>query len=139
MPNDAKLGLVLGVGLVIAVAVIFFHKELSGARQTGEQPPAGVVNPPAPPPPAGGRVQGYPTAARTTSDERDTQARRHTVEDGDTLFSLAERYYSDPARFLDLYQHNRDVLQRPDRLEVGTVLVIPDLTASEPGASAPGD
>lgn len=27
MPNDAKLGLVVGVGLVIAVAVIFFRKE----------------------------------------------------------------------------------------------------------------
>jgi hypothetical protein len=27
MPNDAKLGLVVGVGLVIAVAVVFFQKE----------------------------------------------------------------------------------------------------------------
>lgn len=27
MPNDAKLGLVVGVGLTIAVAVVFFSKE----------------------------------------------------------------------------------------------------------------
>ena len=28
MPNDAKLGLVVGVGLVITVAVVFFRKDL---------------------------------------------------------------------------------------------------------------
>jgi hypothetical protein len=27
MPNDAKLGLVVGVGVVIAIAVLFFQKE----------------------------------------------------------------------------------------------------------------
>jgi hypothetical protein len=27
MPNDAKLGLVVGVGVVIAVAVLFFRQE----------------------------------------------------------------------------------------------------------------
>ncbi len=27
MPNDAKLGLVVGVGLVITVAVVFFRKD----------------------------------------------------------------------------------------------------------------
>lgn len=30
MPNDAKLGLVVGVGLVITVAVVFFRKEPAG-------------------------------------------------------------------------------------------------------------
>jgi len=27
MPNDAKLGLVLGVGLVLLIAMVFFRKE----------------------------------------------------------------------------------------------------------------
>lgn len=41
MPNDAKLGLVVGVGLVIAVAVIFFRKELPGqANLNGPSTPA---------------------------------------------------------------------------------------------------
>ncbi len=30
MPNDAKLGLVVGVGLVIAVAIIFFQRSTPG-------------------------------------------------------------------------------------------------------------
>ena len=30
MPNDAKLALVIGVGLVVAVAILFYHKDLVG-------------------------------------------------------------------------------------------------------------
>jgi hypothetical protein len=39
MPNDAKLGLVVGVGLVVAVAVLFARKESPAAAGT----PAAVV------------------------------------------------------------------------------------------------
>ncbi len=45
MPNDAKLGLVVGVGLVIAVAVLFFHKEPPAGAPAGEAAPAGIVRP----------------------------------------------------------------------------------------------
>jgi hypothetical protein len=47
MPNDAKLGLVLGVGLVIAVAVVFFRRDLAAARCETE-PAAGIAVQPAP-------------------------------------------------------------------------------------------
>ncbi len=60
MPNDAKLGLVVGVVLVIAVAVIFFRKDLSGqANLPG--PSATMIRPvtlPAPPANAGRVVPG---------------------------------------------------------------------------------
>src|SRR5690242_4933102 len=36
MPNDAKLGLIVGVGLVIGVAVVFFRKDLGPPQGTGE-------------------------------------------------------------------------------------------------------
>ena len=42
MPNDAKLGLVLGVALVLVIAVVFFRKEPSAAA--GE-PPAACLRP----------------------------------------------------------------------------------------------
>ncbi len=45
MPNDAKLGLVVGVGLVIAVAVLFFRKDMSVGSPNGEPAPAGIVRP----------------------------------------------------------------------------------------------
>jgi hypothetical protein len=31
MPNDAKLGLVVGLGVVIATSVVFFHKDVTAA------------------------------------------------------------------------------------------------------------
>jgi hypothetical protein len=43
MPNDAKLGLVVGVGLVLAVAILFVRKDSSQ-----EGPPAQVSRLPAP-------------------------------------------------------------------------------------------
>jgi hypothetical protein len=36
MPNDAKLGLVIGVGLVIGIAVMFFRKDLAPPEGPGE-------------------------------------------------------------------------------------------------------
>jgi hypothetical protein len=54
MPTDAKLGLLVGVGLVLAVAVLFFQKDPPAAApapvvQTRPASPPAVVRPPAPP------------------------------------------------------------------------------------------
>jgi hypothetical protein len=64
MPNDAKLGLVLGVGLVIAVGVVFFRRDLATAQPNDN--PAGAVSSPAGPPDADppGKAQG-PVEGRT--------------------------------------------------------------------------
>ena len=131
MPNDAKLGLVLGVGLVIAVAVVFFRRDLATAQPT--ENPAGAVNSPAVPPNAV-RDQLRPVKARTADRTSEpgaagASALRHTVRAGDTLFSLARRYYGDGDRFIDLYRANRPALKGPDALEPGTVLIIPDVPA----------
>ena len=51
MPNDAKLGLVVGLSLVIIVAVFFFRKEapaLDPAAATIVKPAPEVVQPPIP-------------------------------------------------------------------------------------------
>jgi len=54
MPNDAKLRMVVGVGLVIAVAVIFFRKELPSSVKSGD-PSAIIVKSATLPPPANGQ------------------------------------------------------------------------------------
>jgi hypothetical protein len=45
MPNDAKLGLVLGVALVLLIAVLFFRREPASATatQVKAEAPAQVV------------------------------------------------------------------------------------------------
>ena len=51
MPNDAKLGMVFGVGLVILVAVIFFRKDTTAADAFATIPksaPAVTQPPPRP-------------------------------------------------------------------------------------------
>jgi hypothetical protein len=42
MPNDAKLGLIVGVGIVLAVAVVFFRKEGDASSLEGETAAAAV-------------------------------------------------------------------------------------------------
>jgi hypothetical protein len=49
MPNDAKLGLVAGVALVIVVAVLYFHNDLGAGKTRGDVAAATVVGPAAAP------------------------------------------------------------------------------------------
>src|SRR6202011_4623371 len=107
--NDAKLAMVIGVGIVVAVAIVFFHKDLVNGRTPDGRPPANGVNSPGGAPAAPGNgprrlVAGQPTAQVKAAPD----SRRHTVGEGDTLYTLAERYYGDGERFVDLYQANRD-------------------------------
>jgi hypothetical protein len=43
MPNDAKLGLVIGVAVVVVIAVVFFRKDQAGATPAREPAPAAHV------------------------------------------------------------------------------------------------
>lgn len=51
--------------------------------------------------------------------------RTHTVGKGDTLYSLARRYYNSDARWRDIYNANSRTLSSPDALRIGMRLVIP--------------
>jgi hypothetical protein len=72
MPNDAKLGLIAGVALVIGVAVIYFHNDLTAAKTPSDAAAATVVGPTAAPPAPGRsttrQVKGK-TMAGATQDE----------------------------------------------------------------------
>ncbi len=59
----------------------------------------------------------------------------HTVVDGDTLTNLAVRYLGRADAYLDIYEHNRDVLRSADLLPIGAVLRIPPRTTSRPEAA----
>jgi 5'-nucleotidase len=124
MPNDAKLGLVVGVGLVIAVAVVFFRKETPPA-DPASAPPAPAVTPS--PTPAASRATVARPVQRAPAAPLTAQGRSHTVQEGETLFDLAQRYYGDGNKSRAIYQINRNRLDSPDELTPGTVLLIPDL------------
>jgi LysM repeat protein len=58
--------------------------------------------------------------------------RRYTVQPGDTLSSIAQRFYGSPAAWQWLYQANRSVIENPNAIYPGEVLDVP----YEPSASS---
>ncbi len=61
-------------------------------------------------------------------------AQRYTVQEGDTLGSVAQQYYGDPKRFTDIAQASG--IQDPNRIEVGQELIIPQDQPQMPSAPA---
>jgi len=49
----------------------------------------------------------------------------HKIRDGDTLSALAQRYLGSPARAVEIFDANREVLSDPELLPIGTELKIP--------------
>ena len=67
-----------------------------------------------------------PTAPASTATRPTTGTyRRHTVAKGDTLFSLAQRYYGNRSRWRDIYAANRDVMKSEGDLRIGMEVKIP--------------
>ncbi len=66
-----------------------------------------------------------PAAAAAPVESSARKARLHDVAAEETLLSIAERYYGDPARWIDLLEANRDQLHDPGALRVGMKLRIP--------------
>ncbi len=63
----------------------------------------------------------------------------HRIVDGDTLSSIARRYYGDEQRARELFEANRNVLRDPELLPIGTELMIPGGSSniSTPPAAVP--
>lgn len=59
----------------------------------------------------------------------------HTVVDGNTLWDLSQRYYSDPFEWRTIWNANRGVVEDPNWIYPAEVLVIPGLPADATMAS----
>lgn len=80
-------------------------------------PAATVATPRSKPTPPSG-AQNVPAAQAS--------GKRHTVQAGDTLYSISTRYYGTGSRWRDIYQANRDQLKgENDKLRRGMELKIP--------------
>lgn len=55
------------------------------------------------------------------------EARYHTVEKGDWLSKIAQKYYGDPQKFNVIFEANKPMLSDPDKIYPGQVLRIPHL------------
>jgi len=52
---------------------------------------------------------------------------KHTVVKGDSLSKIAKHYYDDMMKYKAIFDANRDILDDPDKIDVGQVLVIPNI------------
>jgi nucleoid-associated protein YgaU len=70
------------------------------------------------------------TAARTTSSTSGASGDLHTVASGDTLASIARRYYGNSKYWQRIYDANRSVIgSDPAALKIGQKLSLPSKTA----------
>ena len=74
-----------------------------------------------------------PTAPQTEAKE--SKEIRHIVRDGETLQSIAQKYFGDEKYWNDIYQANKDNVGRGGTLKVGQVLIIPNFSRQETQSS----
>jgi len=83
--------------------------------------------------------QAWETNSAARSNPPQTEnARMHRVQPGDTLTGLASRYLGSSARYGEIYEANRDVLQSPNDLRTGMMLRIPVNRSAESNRPASG-
>ncbi len=75
-----------------------------------------------------GNVEGVDTVDnQMTVKAPAPESRYHTVEKGDWLSKIAEKYYGDAKKFDVIFEANRPMLSDPDKIYPGQVLRIPNL------------
>ena len=68
-----------------------------------------------------------PALSQVTEVEDTAQTgKKHTVEQGDSLYKLAVKYYNDGAKWNKILEANKKILKNQISLKVGQELVIPD-------------
>lgn len=107
--NQSTLSLVLGALIVLVVGVLIFN--YFNRNKTPEVTPE----------------------AQTTEGEEDVSLEdlpgKYTVKEGDTLFTIADKYYKDGFKYTEIATANK--LANVNALEVGQVLEIPKLEEAD--------
>lgn len=113
--NQSRLSLILGALIVIVAGILIFNYFNKNKAEVG---PAG----------------------QTEQTQMDVSPQnlpgKYTVKDGDTLFTIAEKYYQDGSKFTEIMKANN--LTNENFVEVGQVLEIPKIetiSAATPAAS----
>jgi len=145
MQKDLKTGMFFGLALVVAgvlwlatrPSLLTESRLLQSPKTVSEQPaaesPRFVTNLPKTPsgkapsptqPKNSSRPQPKPPARQQTKTTK--LPRIHTVRNGETLSSIARRYYGSEYQWQKIYNANRSYLKSPDNIRPGTRLMIPN-------------
>jgi LysM repeat protein len=85
-----------------------------------------------------GHVPAPPAAARHAVPEPAPAPADHTyvVQTGDTLWSIAQRFYGNPFKWPEIYQANQSQIADPNVISIGQALTIPGAGTASAAASA---
>ena len=67
-----------------------------------------------------------PGGAGEAEGGADADSNLYTVQPGDTLWKISEEHYGNGAKYMKIFEANRDLLDDPNRIFPGQELVIPD-------------
>ena len=62
------------------------------------------------------------------ADDANQSDQIYTVQAGDTLSKISQRFYGDAGKHMEIYYANRDKIEDPDNIQVGQELTIPAAT-----------
>ena len=113
------------VGAIAIAAIILALTTFRSGESSQESKPTAV---PARATVVQAAVAAAPTSAPIPSPSPSVapQQRVHTVVSGDTLTSIASKYYGDASKYTKIYEANKDTLPDPNSLKVGQKLKIPE-------------
>jgi nucleoid-associated protein YgaU len=72
-------------------------------------------------------IQAPPAAAAAAASAggAPTAARTYTVQAGDSLSKISKQFYGDANKYMKIFEANKDKLTDPNKVNVGTELLIP--------------
>ena len=160
MQRDVKVGIAIGVLLIALIAVFWWTKQSKRATPPTESkepvestlpPPVepampstgpvapGPVTPGAPPATTGTGTVMAPGTQTTTGAPMPPPPpppaanKTYKVQHGDTLATIAKKFYNNESKFRVIYEANKDKIgPDPNRLKDGMDLVIPDVAGAGP-------
>ncbi len=64
-------------------------------------------------------------AAASAGGSSSSAARTYTVQAGDSLSKISKQFYGDANKYMKIFEANKDKLTDPNKVNVGTELLIP--------------
>lgn len=74
-------------------------------------------------------------SSSTAPEARETDERIYEVQEGDSLWKIAERFYGDGTKGSKIHEANRERIDDPDVIQPGWKLTIPEVDDDGEGES----
>jgi len=120
LAKRTSVQIVVGALAIAAVVLAFLLRP--GQSSTDAKPTAAPVKATA----TIGAVVPAPAPTVATLPTTQPREQTYTVAPGDTLSSIATKYYGDASKYQKIFEANKDILKTPDSLQVGQKLRIPE-------------